>query len=469
VLAATHHAAFPGTWRNAGFAVGIASVRIVALLGTVALVGCSGVPSREEKSARTEMRATGAELLAQEGRPALPELRPASPPEEFVRYAVLNHPAVIAAYYDWRASIEDIVTARSPLDPQFTFQADITDTLTSFMPGIMFNFMGSGKRSAMGREATAASGVARRDYISTVLKTAAETRNAWIELAYVDEAVRLNEMSLGALERSLAIADANYSTGLGMGTLADQVRIANDLAKMKSGLRALGDRRTAARARFKAALGLGPADADPVWPTAELFATTLPDPDALWARASAANPELAKMRSMLEMAAAGAEVAGRAGQPDFSLGAMVDLKTNPLLFRPLGTLTLPIWRDKIAAVAAAADARRNAGLARVSTEQLSLEAELAQMLFMVSEADRMIAYIEQDALPNFDRSIATAEAAYQSGSATSSMIPETQVMALAMRLERAGALRDRETAVTSLMLMTADIAPTGSPVPGTTP
>jgi outer membrane protein TolC len=236
---------------------------------------------------------------------------------------------------------------------------------------------------------------------------------------------------------------------------------------MKSGLRALGDRRTAARARFKTALGLGPADADPVWPTAELFATTLPDPDALWARASAANPELAKMRSMLEMAAAGAEVAGRAGQPDFSLGAMVDLKTNPLLFRPLGTLTLPIWRDKIAAVAAAADARRNAGLARVSTEQLSLEAELAQMLFMVSEADRMIAYIEQDALPNFDRSIATAEAAYQSGSATSGMIPETQVMALAMRLERAGALRDRETAVTSLMLMTADIAPTGSPVPST--
>jgi outer membrane protein TolC len=403
-------------------------------------------------------------LLAREGRPALPVLRPDSPAEVYVRYAVLNHPAVVAAYYDWRASIEDIVPARSLPDPQFVFQADITHTLSSFMPGLMFDFLGSGKRAAMGREATATSEVARRNYISVVLNTAAEARKAWIELAYVEEAARLKEMSVGALDRSLAIAGTDYATGRGMGTLSDQVRIANDLAKIRSELGALGDRRTAARARFKSALGLARGDPDLVWPQAMLAPTAIPSPDELWQRASAANPELGKMRTMVEMAIADVEVARKAGNPDFTLGTMVDLRTNPTLIRPLGTLNLPIWRDKIAAIRAAAEARRDASMARYSTEELNLAAGLAQMLYMVREADRMIAYIDHGALPNYDRTVATAEAGYQSGTTNAGMIPETQLMALSMRMERVGALRDRENAVTDLMLLTADVAPSGSPM-----
>jgi hypothetical protein len=49
------------------------------------------------------------------------------------------------------------------------------------------------------------------------------------------------------------------------------------------------------------------------------------------------------------------------------------------------------------------------------------------------------------------------------------MIPDTQFMAIGMRMERVGALRDRETAVTDLMLLTANVAPPGSPVPAQSP
>lgn len=415
------------------------------------------------------MHATGAKLLSQEGRPALPTLLADSPPGEFVLYAVLNNPSVRAAYYDWRASVEDIVPARSLPDPQFIFQADITHTLSSFMPGLMFDFMGSGKRMAMGHEATATSNVARRAYISAVLNVAAEARKAWIELAFVDEAIRLKDMSVGSLEASLAIAVADYSTDRGMGTLADHVRFANQLAQTRSELGSLADQRILARSRLKSAMGLAPEDPDPVWPKAALNPTTILSAEELWRRASEANPELGRMRTMVEMAVSGVEVARKTGHPDFTVGAMVDLRTNPTLFRPLATLNLPIWREKIAAIIAAAEARRDASVARLSAEQISLAAELAQMLYMVRESDRMIAYIDHDALPNFDRAIATAEAAYQSGAASSGMIPETQVMELAMRMERVGALRDRERAVTDLMLLTADSAPVGSPVPETPP
>ena len=437
------------------------SVTVITVVGLALLTGCASPPLPAEKSARADLRATGATLLAQEGRPALPVLRADSPPDEFVRYAVLNHPAVVAAYYDWRAVVEDIAPARSLPDPSLTFEADIADTLMSFMPGLMFDFMGAGKRAAMGREATAAANVARRNYLSVVLNTAAGARKAWIELAFIDEAIRLRESSAGALERSLDIANTDYTTGRGMGTLANQVRITNDIAKVRSDLATLADRRTAVRARFKSTLGSAPADPDPAWPQAALTLTTLPDEDELWRRATAANAELGRMRAMVEMAVAGIEVARKAGRPDFTLGVMADLKADPLMIRPTATLKLPIWREKIAATIAAAEARRDASVARLSAEQLNLAAELAQMLYMVREADRMIAYIDETALPNFARTIATVEAGYQSGMTNPGMIPETQLMALAMRLERAVALRERETAVTDLMLLTADVAPTG--------
>ncbi|MBI2518604.1 MAG: TolC family protein [Opitutae bacterium] len=442
---------------------------VFTVAGATFLAGCTTPPLAAEKSARADVRATGAALLARQGRPALPVLGADSPPDEFVRYAVLNHPAVAAAYYDWRAGVEAIAPTRALPEPALTFEADIVDTLMTFMPGLMFDFMGAGKRAAMGREATAAADVTRRGYISVVLNTAAAARKAWIELAFIDEAAGLRELSLGALERSLALANADYTTGKGMGTLTDQVRFANEAAKVRSDLTTLADRRTAARARFKSALGLAPADPDPAWPKAVLAPTALPSEDELWRRATAANAELGRMRAMVEMAVAGVEVARRTGRPDFTLGMMADLKADPLMLRPTATLKLPIWREKIAATIAAAEARRDASVARVSAEQLNLAAELAQMLYMVREADRMIAYIDGTALPNFDRMIATAEAGYQAGMAGPGMIPETQLMALGMRLERAAALRERETAVTELLLLTANVAPVGSPLPIATP
>jgi len=102
---------------------------------------------------------------------------------------MLKHPSVFAAYSEWRASVESIAAARSLPDPQITFQADIAGTLMSLMPGVMFDLMAPEKRATMAREATAGSEVAYREYVAAVVRTAAGVRNAWIELAFVEEAI----------------------------------------------------------------------------------------------------------------------------------------------------------------------------------------------------------------------------------------------------------------------------------------
>ena len=436
-----------------------ATTTLVALLFT----GCVS-PSPAEKSAREQVGRIGSQLPSAARKPALPSLRADSSLTDFARYAVLNHPAVLSAYHDWRATVEAIAPTRALPDPQLTFEADISDMLMTFMPGLMFDFMTPGKRAAMGREATAASQVAYRAYVSTVLRTAAEVRKGWIDLAYLDEGVRLDTASLAAIDQAEAIAQSDYATGRGMGTLENQVRLANEAARLRSVLASREDRRTAARRNFKSTLGLLPSDPDPIWPQSTLTPTALPNEDELWRRTQQSNPELARMRAMVEMTLAGVAVAREAGTPDFTLGLMADFKADPLMFRPTASLALPIWRGKIAATIASAEARRDAAAARVTAEQLNLAAELAQMLYMVREADRMIAYIDETALPNFERTIASVEAGYQSGMTGLAMIPETRLMAIGMQLERAAALRDRENAVTGLLLMIADTAPAGSPL-----
>jgi len=428
------------------------------MAGSLLLAGCVAA-SREERRSLARVRETGALLHPGATRPKLPELTADSPFADDLRFALRNHPQVEAAYDDWRAAVTAISPTRALPDPQFTFQADVTDTLMSFMPGLMFEFMTPGKRSAMAHEATASSEVYYRSFVSAVLTTAADARKAWIDLAFVDESIRLTEATIHSLEQSAALANTDYATGRGMATFEAQVRLANEIARVRAEIDSLGDRRTAARARFKSALGLGPGDPDPAWPKATLTATVLPGEDELWRRAQEFNPELGRMRAMVDMALAGVDVARRAGTPDFSLGSMVDLRASPLLFRPVATVTLPVWRKKIAANIAAASERSQAASARVSAEQLNVAAELAQMLFMIRESDRMIVYLDGTALPNLERLGASAEAGYETGMSGPAMIPEARLMALTMRRERLAALRERETAATDLLLLTADVVP----------
>ncbi len=436
----------------------------VTLVAALLMSGCVGaLPS--EQAAREQVARIGRQLPSLGAKSAaLPRGQADSSFAEYARYAVLNHPAVAAGYQDWQAAVESIVPSRALPDPKFTFEADVADTLMTVMPGLMFDFMTPGKRTAMAQEATATSQIAYRAYVSAVLSVASEVRKSWIELAYVEEAIRLREASLAALTQAATVAEAEYSTGKGMATLENPIRIANAAARLRSELATLQDRLIAGRATFKATLGLLPTEGDPVWPHPVLVVTKLPSEEELWHRILSANPELARMRAMVDMAMANVAVARTAGTPDFSLGAMADLQASPLMVRPTAQISLPVWRGKIASILASAEARRDAAVARVMAEQLTMAAQLAQMLYMVRESDRMIAYLDDTALPGNERVVATVEAGYQSGMTGLAMIPETKLMSLGMLLERAAALRDRETAVNGLLLMVSDVGLADSPL-----
>jgi cobalt-zinc-cadmium efflux system outer membrane protein len=158
------------------------------------------------------------------------------------------------------------------------------------MPGFMFDFITAGKRAAMARQAAAGSEVAYREYVAAVIAAGTEVRRDWVELSYSDEVLALHREMAATVEQSLEIAQAEYATGGGMGTLEAQTRFLDQAAKHHSDIATHTDHLAAARARFKAALGLEREKADPPWPARSFPSAPLADDETLWREVCAAQP-----------------------------------------------------------------------------------------------------------------------------------------------------------------------------------
>ncbi len=91
---------------------------------------------------------------------------------------------------------------------------------------------------------------------------------------------------------------------------------------------------------------------------------------------------------------------------------------NPIrsLWNPqFSSMTLPIWRDKLAAELAAAQAGKRAAEARLSAEQINLAVDFAEQTYLIREAGRELTLLRERLLPRARQSLDVSRAAYRSG------------------------------------------------------
>lgn len=165
--------------------------RIPVVLGALALTwflaGCKGVPTKGEKEARHQAQTVAADYRPHGQKPPLPALNSDSSLSNYLAFAMLNQPKVEMAYYDWLASIERITQARSFPDPQFTFQMDIQNVVTSIMPGLMGTIPWPDKLRVGAQIASAESQAKYFAFQSAVLGSAFEVKRAYYRLYFLAE------------------------------------------------------------------------------------------------------------------------------------------------------------------------------------------------------------------------------------------------------------------------------------------
>lgn len=438
-------------------ATGVGAVVLVVVL----LAGCKGIPTQGERKAQADLGSVGESFRPQDQRPVLPTLHTNSGLSNFLYFAMLNQPQVEAAYFDWVASVRRITVERSLPDPRLTFQSDIADTVMSLMPGLMMDFPGPGKLKAAANVATAESETRYFVFESAVLQTAFALKRAYYQLHFLDAKVEVNRQTLALvadLERL-----ARTQNEVGKVTLQDVLRAQIEHDRLTTEIANLEDSRNPLLAQFKAALGLPAEQPNP--PVPAQFESTSLDLTAehLFAQALARNPRLRAMEAEVRRADASLRLAYKSRIPDFALGVEVDAKASPVFATPQLGVTLPIWRDKIAAEIAGAQAGKRAAEARLSAEQIALAVEFAEKSFMFRESSRNLALLQERLLPKARQSVEVARAAYLSGQLDFLNLIDAQRTLLGFQLSEVDSRTQRELALAELSLLILGQPPSGAP------
>jgi len=429
----------------------------VILISLLLLAGCKGIPTRGEKKARRQVQSVAASYRPEGRRPELPALSSQSSLSNYLAYALLNQPQVEAAYFDWLASVERITTARSLPDPQITFQMDIRSVVTSVMPGLM-GFVPWPAKLRLGAEVASAESQGKRAaFESAVLRSAYDVKRAYYQLHFLTEKVRVNRETLGLLSELESLARAQNEVG--KVTLQDVLRAQIEQDRLRTVIANLEDSRNSLMAQFKAALGLKAEDPAPPLPRHFESTSLDPTPDQLFETALARNQRLKAMEADVRAAEASILLARRSQLPDFSLGLRADVQMRPILYRPLGTMSLPIWRDKIAAQIAEAQANKRSAEARLSAEQIALAADFAERSFVYREATRNLALLNDQLLPKARQSLEVARSGYLAGQIDFFNLTDSERTLLGFELDKVETATQREVILAELSLIIQGMAP----------
>jgi hypothetical protein len=438
----------------------------LALVPALLVAGCKGIPTKSEKEAREQQRKVAQDYRPGGRQPALPVLTPDSGLSNFLTYAMLNQPKVEAAYFDWIGSIERITQARSFPDPQFALEMDIQKEVMSIMPGLMAAFPWPDKLRVGANIASAESRGKYFNFHSAVLESAFTVKRAYFQLYFLTEKIRVNRETLQLLSSLEQLARSQNEVG--KVTLQDVLRAQIEQDRLTTDIANLEDSRSSLIAQLKGALGIKADEPDP--PIPSRFEPTPLDltSQQILATALAQNNRLKAMESEISAADASITLARQSRLPDFSLGFMADVKANPTIYRvpgDPGTISLPIWRDKIAAQIAEAQAAKRSAEARLSAEQIALAIDFADRSYRYREASRNLELLEKQLLPKARQSLEVARSGYLGGQIDFFNLTDTERTLLAFQLEKVDTAFQREIVLTELSLIIQGMSPSGSGMP----
>ena len=127
-------------------------------------------------------------------------------------------------------------------------------------------------------------------------------------------------------------------------------------------------------------------------------------------------------------------------------------------------MTLPVWRDKLAAELAAAKDAKRAAEARLAMEQIALAADFAERSYDLREADRELSLLHDRLLPRARQVLEAARAAYRSGQTDFLNVIDAERSLLDFQLNEIAAQTSRALARAELQLVVAGVPPANAPL-----
>jgi outer membrane protein TolC len=365
-----------------------------------------------------------------------------------VAHALTDHPALVAAAAETRASLAGERAAGSPPDPVLRWGEMLEPVETRVGPqqrvlSLQQSLPWPGTLSARKESAAALTGAMAANEGDLRLRIAADVKRAWAGAAWLTAMRELAGRQIelvAALERSLRAA---YESG--EGSYADLLQVQLERVRLEDRRDGLDDEVPATLARLNAALGRDPA--------APLdLPAALTDLPAGLGQASELHPRLAELDQRQLAADHQARAAARGGRPSFTVGVdwiqvddpgrdgLEDAGKDAWVAR-LG-VTLPIWRGKHDGPRLAAEARAAALGSHRQAQSQQLAARMVAARADWRDATRRHDRHRDDLIPRARQAYESALAAYRAAAAPLADVLAAERTLLALEESLLSARRD---------------------------
>ncbi|PJZ69674.1 hypothetical protein CH373_09255 [Leptospira perolatii] len=365
--------------------------------------------SPEFKSSQKNVREVGRNFEV-DVKKRIEALTKESPLQDYLELGVSNQPEVAAAYYEWKGSYFKSKVESSLEDPRLTFQADIKTMVMSFMPGLMFDIFGPGKRVLRRDVSLAEADANYYRFRRTVLNALHSLFEIYYRYHMISRKIAIHQTTLRILGDVEKISRAGFEVG--RLTLIDALRSQVEQSRIKLEIRNLEDSKNPLLSAWSASLGLDPQKDKSTMPDYTFSRSEFFESAQIYEVAFENNPSLKQMEAELKMAEKALELANKSKVPDFAVGLMTDFAVRPTMFRPVGFVTLPIWREKIEAMIESAASAKEGAKSKYKKESIQLAVDFAEKLYSYREIERGLNSLKIDFLPKLEKTLEVGLSGY---------------------------------------------------------
>jgi outer membrane protein TolC len=294
------------------------------------------------------------------------------------------------------------------------------------------------------------------------LKLVTEVRVLYLELQYLEKEHEIVSDEKTTLEHYEQLAQARYASGVG--TDQTVIKVQAEITRARTRLLGIDRRRVSVIAEINA-LRDRPGSTSVKLGLQAPFRGELPSIATMRHSALSSRPELVEANALIDAAAVRTDLARQQSNPDFTIGlsyALVGRRNDPAgQFNPpdgngddilglSGGITLPIWREKIAAGV------EQAAQLRLASEQIKraisaeIEADLSDLYHRIPLLIQQSRLFDEVLVVQAEESLRSAETAYASGTAGALDLLDAERTLLGVRIASERTSTDLAIAVAEL-------------------
>ncbi len=365
---------------------------------------------------------------------------------DYLAYAALNNPDLEAAFYRWRASLEEVNQARSFPDPQFTYSYFIKEIETRVGPqrqkfGISQTLPWFGKLAARGEIALQTANIAEEKYEATKLRLFYEVKKGYYEYYYLSRAIDITEEHVQLLTDIEKIVMTKYKVGAA--SYADIMRAQIELDKTEDRLQSLHELCAPVASRLNAALNRSP-DASLPFPRSISIEKPQYTVEQLYEWLKENNPDLKALDYTMAKDKSAVELAEKRYFPDITLGAeyidtdnasmpgTIDSGKDPIMLKL--SINLPFWIGTYRAEERQARSQLHATQQERQNKEKSLVADLKMAVYYLEDTERKVTLYGENLIPKAEQSLSVTRQAYTANRADFLDLIDTQRTLLEFQL-----------------------------------